>query len=271
VTWRRAAFGASRRFAHGLELAARGLVHLGAGLLRPEDLRRVTIDRWDRFGDSDRFIDSGLLGFEAALYPRYLAKDDAILLVGCGTGRDLVALLRAGYRVDAIEPAPRAAERARAALRQRGLVARVITGEVDALPAKAYDAIVLTWYCYSYIPGRAARVAMLARLRGHLQPGGRILVSYVTADARAAALPLAITRAAARASRAGWAPEPDDVLRAEGGGLHYEHRFRPAEFEEEARDAGLRPLRHDCDDEGRAVLTGNGGRLAPEGDVALED
>jgi SAM-dependent methyltransferase len=257
VSWRRAAFGLIRRVARGLELTGRGAVHVGAGLLAADDLKRVTAERWNGFGASDRFVDSGFLPFEAVLYPRFLAKDDAILLVGCGTGRDLVALLRAGYhRVEAIEPAPRAAERARTALRERGLVAPVVTGHAESVPLAAYDAVVLTWYCYSYVPGRAARVAMLRRLREHLRPGGRILVSYITADPPPRTLPLRITAAAARLSRAGWTPEPDDVLRTEGGGLHYEHQFRPDEFEAEVREAGLALALHEWDDDGRAVLTG---------------
>jgi SAM-dependent methyltransferase len=255
VTWRRLAFGALRRLARGLDLAGRGLLHVGGGLLGADDLRRVTTERWDDFGASDRFIDSGFLPFEAVLYPRFLGKDDAILLVGCGTGRDLVALLRTGYRrVEAIEPAPRAAEHARAALRERNLSARVLTGHVDSVPLGTYDAIVLTWYCYSYIPGRASRVAILRNLRAHLRPDGRIVLSYIIADPPARPLPVAITAAAARLSRAGWTPERDDVLRAEGGGLHYEHRFRPDEIEDEVRAAGFRLAFHERDDDGRAVL-----------------
>jgi SAM-dependent methyltransferase len=253
--WRRLSFAVLRRIARAGELASRGVMHVGAGLLGPAELRDVAMERWQDFGATDRFVDQGLMPFEAVLYPRFLRKEDAVLLVGCGTGRDLVALLRAGYRVDGLEPAARAAAAARAALLARGLDATVTIGRLEDAPlAGPWDAIVLSWYCYSYVFPREARIAALARLRRHLRPGGRILVSYITADRPPRRAPLAITTAVARLSRSGWRLEPGDVLRSEGGFLHREHHFRPGEFAAEVREAGLAPVFLEDDDEGHAVL-----------------
>lgn len=256
ATWRTPAFRVLRHTARAFELVSRGLVHVAAGVLRPEQLREVMMERWQRFGTTDDFVDSGLLPWEATLYPRFLRRDDDVLLIGCGTGRDLVALLRAGYRVEGLEPAAAAAAMARTALLERGLDAPVAIGRIETAPlTKSWDAVIFSWYAYTYVIGRAARVAALSRVGRHLRPGGRILVSYLPADGRPRRLPRAITASVARVARSGWSPEATDVIENEGG-LRYEHQFQPGEFEDEVRAAGLAVLFHEVDVDGRAVLGG---------------
>lgn len=255
-TWRAAVFTLVQRVARGLDLVSRGLVYLGAGVLRQEDLRWAITKRWQGFGSSQRFALSGLMSWEEAFYPRFLKPDDEILVVGSGSGRDLLALLRAGYRVEGIEPAAGAAALARATLVAQGLDARVEVGRIEtATLAKRYDVYIFSWYCYSYIPQRATRVAVLAKVRDHLRPAGRILLSYALAEHPPRGLPLVLTRVVGRLTRSHWRPEPTDVFRMEGPGLHFEHLFRPEEIEDEARAAGLTVAFHHWDDDGTAVLT----------------
>lgn len=254
--WRAACFTVFERAARALELGSRGLAYVAAGFLRPEQLGRAITKRWQGFGASEGFVCSGLQPWERKLYLRHLKLDDEILVVGCGSGRDLLALLRAGYRVEGLEPAPRAVAMARATLLAQELDANVEVGRIEtATLAKPYDAYVFSWYCYSYIPQRATRVAVLARVRDHLRPGGRILLSYVLCDHPPRRLPLAVTALVARLARSGWQPEPTDVFWAATPGLHFEHRFRPEEIDEEARAAGLAVAFHHWDDDGTAVLT----------------
>jgi SAM-dependent methyltransferase len=257
VGWRAAAFTGVRSVARGLELGSHALIHAGTGLLRPSELRRVTTQRWQTFGASESFVDSGFLPWEASFYPRFLEPDDGVLLVGCGTGRDLLALLRAGYRSEGLEPAAKAAATARAVLLARGFTAPVHIGWIEDAPlSRSYDAIVFSWHCYSYLPLRATRVRALDRTRASLAPGGRILLSYLTADrSPRRRLSVAVTTFVARLSRAGWQPQASDLLHLESGGLHYEHQFGAGELQAEARDAGLTVVHDECDDDGgRAVL-----------------
>jgi SAM-dependent methyltransferase len=254
--WRAIAFTGVRAVAQALDAASRAAVYVGAGLLGVDDLRRVTTERWQEFGASDRFVDSGLLPWEAPFYARWLGRDDDVLVVGCGTGRDLVALLRAGHRAEGLEPAERAAVAARAALLARGFDAPVRIGYIeDAARDRAWDAIVFSWYCYSYIPFRSTRVATLRCARDRLAPRGRLLLSVITADEPPRRLPTALTALVARLSRAGWQPEPHDVLRTESRGLHWERRFVPGEVRSEASEAGLTVIHEENDvDGGRLVL-----------------
>lgn len=253
--WRRGVFTVLQRAARGLELGSKALACLAAGVLGPADLAWAIAQRWQDFGEGEAQVLSGLMPWEHEFYGRFLKPEDDILIVGCGSGRDLIALLRAGYRVGGLEVAPRAAELARAMLAKHGLVAPVATGRIEDAPlGKAFDAYVFSWFCYSYIPQRETRITALRRAREHLKPGGRVLLGYVVADAPPRRLALALTTLVARLARSGWRPEPTDVISPWTRGVHFEHQFRPDELEMETRAAGLRVVFHERKDHGLAVL-----------------
>src|SRR2546427_6906661 len=119
--WRLAIFFSLQRLARVLELGARALVCLGAGVLSRDQLGRVITERWQEFGNGEASALSGFMPWEREFYDRFLKPDDEILVVGCGTGRDLIAFLQAGYRAHGLEPASRAAASARMTLARLGL------------------------------------------------------------------------------------------------------------------------------------------------------
>jgi SAM-dependent methyltransferase len=224
----------------------RALTWLAAGTLSREELGRSTLSRWDRFDASDG-ADTGLFAWEETLFAAWLRPRDRILLVGCGTGRDLLALLRRGHEVDGLDPAGNALRIAATRLAREGLRARLHWSSAEEATVHGpYDAVVLSWYCYSYIVGAAARRQALARLRGTLAPDGRILLSYLVDDARSdGALRLSAARLGARLG-GGWLPERGDVVWADDAGhFHYEHLFAAAEVEAEAAAAGCALLAHE--------------------------
>jgi SAM-dependent methyltransferase len=224
-----------------------------------EELRQAIAAEWDGVAltQPSRFESWGLMDWERELYDSVLQPGERVLVVGSGTGRDLIALLERGVRAEGLELAPRAAELARANLRQRGLTTTVQTGSVESTELAApYDAIVLSWFCYGCIPQARDRIGALARLRERLAPGGRVVLSYVVERTRPSRLPIALARLAAWLSRSDWLAEHGDVitLSPSGGVAHFEHRFAPAALAEEARAAGLRVVHHETAEVGRAVL-----------------
>lgn len=254
--WRTALFTAVQRVARGLELGARGLLCLAAGLLRRDQLARAIAQRWDDFGANEAHALSGLMPWEQEFYGRVLKPDDDILVVGCGTGRDMIALLRAGYQVEGLEPAARAAAMARAMLLKAGLDARLTIGLIEGTTIpKAFDVFIFSWFCYTYIPQRADRVAVLSAVRERLKPGGRVLISYLPCDRPPRRLPLTLVHLTGTLTRSGWRPEPTDIIELGARGLHFEHQFLPGELEDEARAAGLRGVVTQVSDCGTAVLT----------------
>lgn len=230
--------------------AGRVFTHLAAGTLRIADLRQGVARTWEDFGASDEAIAGGLMAWEEAAVARCLTVGDAVLLVGSGPGRDLVALAARGYRVTGVEPARRANDTARRHLVARGLSAEIVEGFFeDVALGSRFDAVVFSYCCYSFIPDSRRRVAALRKAADHLAPGGRILVSYLTERPGHPVL-MQLARAAAILSRSDWRPERGDILHAvdtTAPVYHYEHAFTAEEIEAEARRAGLRPVHHTAD------------------------
>src|SRR5207249_241229 len=147
------------------------LVYTAAGLMTPDQLSALITRRWSGFGADRDYILSGLQPWEADVYHRTLRRDDHILIVGCGSGREVIALRREGYRADGLEPAAPAVARAREMLAELGVDATIHLGCLEtAPPAGTWNACVFSWRCYSYIPQRGRRVAALCAARERLSP-----------------------------------------------------------------------------------------------------
>jgi SAM-dependent methyltransferase len=168
--------------------------YAAAGTLTLEALQRDAQRDWRDFGvgQSDQDIAAGLFPWERDFCLPFLKPSDRILVVGCGSGRDLLALLELGYHVAGLEPVAHCVALAGRRLAERGLRAELITApiEIAALQPR-YDVFLFSWFCYSYIPLRARRVRALEKVRALLPPDGRVLISYIRAPAGAAPQSLA--------------------------------------------------------------------------------
>lgn len=257
--WRKAPFALLSGAARALDRAGRASMCLAAATLRLHDLREAIANTWEEFGRSEGAILSGLMPWERALYDRFLKPDDGILVVGCGTGRDLIALLKLGYRAAGLDVVPRAIALAREMLDKEGLHAELYTGGIEAIALpRSFDVFTFSWCCYGYIPQSDARIGVLRKVKDHLNPGGRILISYPPAERPPRALPIGLMRFVARVTRSDWHPELGDVIGPapeDRDAIRYEHQFREGELESEARAAGLTVVFHERGDVGTAVLT----------------
>lgn len=254
-----------------LERAAKLAYYAAAGSMRIEDLQRAIAREWEEAGarESERYVSSfGLTYWEQELYPRFLRRDDRILVVGCGTGRDLVALLQRGYRADGLDLSPGCTATARDVLTKRGLEADLFTGDIATVKLpRAFDAFVFSAFCYSLIPQSNVRIAVLRRMKEHLTPGGRIVISYIPCDPLPSRIPIRLMQLVARLSGSDWRPEYGDIVFLASRGKrfdHFEHRFPPGEFEWEARAAGLPVLFHDPGEATAVLIDGESSR-----DIAL--
>jgi SAM-dependent methyltransferase len=234
-----------------------------AGLLRFETLGRHMSENWRHFGatQTEPDVAAGLFNWEKQFYGPFLAPGRRVLVVGCGSGRDLVPLLEQGCRAEGLEPVAACADMARARVAARGLAAPVYTADIATATLDGrYDVVIFSWLCYSYIPQRARRVAVLRKVTSHLTDGGRVLISYVLAQPPPRRVPWRLARLAAQLSRADWRPEYGDVFiaRPDTGCIHFEHQFAPAEIEAEARAAGLEVSLHEQGSDGNLALVARG-------------
>ncbi|MEQ1755825.1 MAG: class I SAM-dependent methyltransferase [Micropepsaceae bacterium] len=100
-----------------------------------------------------------------------------VLDLGCGTGRDTLAIRDAGFSVTAIDGS---AEMAREAEKRVGLPVRVLLFE-DLDYENQFDGI---WACASllHVP-RAGLADVLARVHRALKPGGTVVASFKSGGA----------------------------------------------------------------------------------------
>ena len=251
-------FGCARFLDRATTLA----FYAAAGTVRLEDLRRTIKLEWQEAAalEAGPWILTGLMGWEQGFYLRFLRPGDRVLVVGCGAGRDLVALLNLGYRAEGLDVGPECIARARQVLDQRGLVAPLYTGPIETVElAGRFDAIIFSWFCYSYIPQSDRRIRTLQRVKDRLNPGGRILISYQVMPKPPHPLPIRLAQCVARITGSDWRPEYGDMIQPSWRDrrlAHYEHFFQRGALEAEARAAGLTVVFHEKSErEGMAALT----------------
>ena len=232
--------------ADAFQKLANGCLYVSAGLLRRNELRIASQLRWGAFGTSVDDREGGLAPWERELYSHVVHPADRVLLVGCGTGRDLMPLLESGCQVTGLEQASELAEMAKAAVARRGLTATILTGVVETQAlSESYDVVIFSNGCYSTLQQSASRIAALLRLKNHLTDRGRIAITHLGLEHQSR-LSVWVTRMSAAIARADWRPEAGDIFSRDhlvSRNLRYEHLFRPGEVARECADAGLHVVR----------------------------
>jgi SAM-dependent methyltransferase len=122
---------------------------------------------------SERAVATECAQIEAILAGRGLAAPARLLDAGCGTGRYAVELARRGFRVTGVDAA---AELLAVARRQTGAdTVTFVHGDVRALPAADYDAILCRGVLNDLVDDRGRRDAFLAFGRALTRGGALVL------------------------------------------------------------------------------------------------
>lgn len=246
--WLRAALVRLRRTA---TLVGLGCLYAEAGATPLQVLREGIARGWVDFATDAWVVEGGWMPFEQAA-AECIGRGERVVVVGCGTGRDMLPLIHRGCTVTGIEPAASAVHTARQVFPLASI--RLIVGFIEdvTLPAPQ-DVFWFSWYVYSYMPVSARRIQALARIRDSLAPGGRVVLSYMQGTGGSRGVRLG--RLIARLTGNDWRLEPGDVPVPVGnshiGILHY---FTPADIEREAAAAGFE-VRHLPGEVAMAVLT----------------
>ena len=237
------------------EKSSNACLYLAVGLLRQNDLRSASQTRWSRYAAPDESAEAGLEPWEQRLYFGVLKEGDRILLVGSGGGRDLLPFCARGYVVTGVELVPALAAAARRHLDRNAMAATLIEAPIETadLP-DSYDVVIFSAFVYAYIAGSRSRASMLERLRSHLSPGGRIILSYMEAVPRARR-GLRLTRLSGWMAGTDWTPEPEDTFSCGPSRLpFYERALSSAGVRSELTAAGFRIVRDEAAGTRRAVV-----------------
>ena len=202
------------------------------------DLDKTTLGV-SAYADSPSFRDAGqLFEWEARWLGEVLPSPPAHVLVGgCGAGRELIALERAGFVVDGFEPA----DPLRALARSRVPDARLSADTWQSWAARpdttTYDAILFGWGSLSHILSPSEREWVM-RAASRRCPDGPILISYwatgPNTNGRARRIGAAIGAQLARARGVPSTPSGDPWMPATG----FIHPLSSDEIESLARSAG---------------------------------
>lgn len=199
--------------------------------------------------------DPALEPWEQLIFDRFVAPGSRVLVVGCGGGRESLALAERGFHVTGIDFVPALVDEARRRAAACRLAARFETTTVEDLAlaqSAAFDAILATTPVYEQTPGRERRVAFLRALRRLTAPGGLVVLCaawYPDRGPRRAMIDGArwlLRRLGVRA-----AAEPGDrftyhvSIASDHATACFYHRFqRPGEIAREIRAAGLAGAPH---------------------------
>jgi len=225
------------------ERFARLMVYLSAGTRQLADMQKDNQQVWQAFYESHPSHTSRLMSWERECADRFVRPDADVLLVGCGSGRDLVPLAGRGCRVTGIDPSDNALAIAERTLRAQGLSATLIAGFFEDTPIdRTFDVVIFSYYSYSVIPMARRRIAALGKVASLLSTGGHVVISHATASARPHPILVSVARLAGAITRSDWRVEPGDLVwdnRRPRPSLSYTHAFEEGEVEREAAAANL--------------------------------
>jgi SAM-dependent methyltransferase len=154
------------------------------------EAERVKIDRGEGHQPwSDERIAAlyDVFPFEAdiSLYTRLAAQQGGrVLELGCGTGRVLLPLVRAGNHVTGVDASPAMLDLARqklqAAATEIGSRAHLVPGDMRSFELDhSFDLAIIAVKSFAYILDRAEQQAALQRIVRHLRPGGLLALDLL--------------------------------------------------------------------------------------------
>jgi SAM-dependent methyltransferase len=124
-----------------------------------------------------RLTRTDLEGLERELLARHVKAGGRVLDIGCGAGREAVGFARAGFRVVAIDIAPRMVEAAKVNAEGEGLDITFRVQSVTDLdePPGSFDGAYWAG-SYHHVPGRPLRTQALRRIMRALTPDGVLIL-----------------------------------------------------------------------------------------------
>ena len=232
---------------------ARTMVYLAAGTRRLEEMQADKQSGWDAFYRTYPSHRSQLLPWEEEFVDRFVQPRNQVLLIGCGSGRDLLPLLERRCEVTGIDSSREGLAIAERLLHTRGLCATLIHGFFENLAVtQTFDVVIFSYYCYGEIPMASSRVAALRKAAALLKPGGHVVVSHATGIGRSRTILVRLGQIAGSLARSDWRLEPGDFVsdsRQRSPSFSFTHEFIEGELEREAAAANLQgAFRHVADD-----------------------
>lgn len=159
---------------------------LALGLLSNEELARLTEQRYLNESSvtsyaEGSYVNSGLFIWEREAIGRYFPPGGRILIAAAGAGREMIALANSGFLVDGFDCCAPLVESGRHELSKHGIDAKLDYAPPSTVPGdggRHYDAVLVGFSGYMYIPGRDRRIRFLRELCGFLNADAPLMISF---------------------------------------------------------------------------------------------
>jgi hypothetical protein len=253
-------FSSQSLFERAFRVATACFVGLWLGVLTRERLHAIDEEFYTRSRSGLRgepnyhdmeYNRRGLWEWEEQALTEHFAECERLILIGAGGGREVLALLRLGYRVDGFESHPALVAAANGLLREEGYDPSVGLVQRDESPnTKAtYDGIIVGWGAYMLVQSRSHRIALLKQLRARTRGQCPILLSFYWRSGTSSAYK--ISAFVANMIRRVTHQEPANV----GDWLapNYVHFFTRDEIASELSEGGFRLVHYSTTGYGHAV------------------
>ncbi len=170
-----------------------------------------------------------------------VAYNGRALVVGCGAGRELVALGRMGFYVVGVDLSPKMASVSRSALSTEGIGGEIIEGDICLLdfPKGSFSVVTCSAAFLSLVCGRQRRKDLLLKFKEWIKDDGRLfLEALYSPDDVSPSVAAGISRKLLSLLPGGRREVEDgDVIVASTG--EFIHIFRRGDIEREVTEAGL--------------------------------
>lgn len=213
-----------------------------AVILTPGEIDAYTKQFYDQDPSpyADRaWIDSGLTNSEKDVILKYAGQRGSVLVIGCGGGREAIALVRMGFHVIGIDSSEKMVRKAKGYAAREYEKIEILKGDFleMTLPEANYDYCLLSCFMYSLIPTRARRVAFLKKIRAISGGRGIAILHFISQFGGGQERLFQLRKAVARVFKGNMSYQRGDVFYPP---WHFFHKFLDEqEIIGEAREAGF--------------------------------
>lgn len=132
----------------------------------------------------DSYNSSGLFDWEKKMILKHFSNARSILVIAAGGGREVLALIKMGYEVDAYECNEQLVKYGNSFLSKNDIDSKIKILSRNAVPyeIKQYDGIILGWGLYTLIRGYEARVSFLKKLHPFMDKETILMISFWTME-----------------------------------------------------------------------------------------
>lgn len=217
------------------------------GLLSNRQLENLTVQRYETalsiaaYSNSS-YLNNGLFIWERETVRHYFPSRARVLVAAAGAGRELIALAKAGYEVEGFDCSQPLVESGRRELLNQGLSVRLDYAAPSSVPRLngKFEAVLIGFSGYMYIPGRERRIRFLSQLADVLNPHGVVMLSFTEGSLSKRRTWVARIGTALRRLRNDNPVEEGDSLK-DG----FQHHFVREQIQAEMNEAGLKMVNYE--------------------------